>query len=390
MALLQTAVHQVRHGFYGWRIVGLMLGPRAAGVGVYVFGNTLFVIPLEQDLGISRTVSSLLFALGALTSGLAAPISGVFMDRFGPRIVLIASVLLSVAGYALFAIADNVLLVFIVFLGPISLTILNVAFNASSGLANNWFERQKATAFSVLQIGAGAGSFLILPLLAFSIEQWGWRAAALVAGAIVLALGLPAAWLAKDTPEEMGLLPDGAPPQGASTGAGAAASAPMTGMSATEALRTPSFWLLSAGVMLFGGGTIGVQVHFVPIMVWKGTTEVQAGLMLTVVALSSIPLVLLAGWAADRFDRLAVGAGLCLIVAVGILLMNLAPVGPALWVAALLFAGSMGIWPIAWAVVGQMFGRRAYSTIRGYLMAVQNGRANSRDVRHTGYQRPAL
>ncbi len=387
MASIPQAIRQARPGFYGWRIAGLLLGPRAAGVGIYVVGNTLFVIPLEQDLGISRTVSSLLFALSALVTGIATPFSGVFMDRIGPRKVLLVSVVVGAAGYALFGMAHNIVVVFLVFLGPISMTMLNIAFNASSGIINNWFDRHKATAFSVLQAGAGLGSFIIIPLLTFAIGRWDWRAAAFIAAGAIALLGLPAGLLARDTPEEMGLLPDGDEPTSPTpdwTAGGeafdgtvgqvprGAEDAPfvMTGMSAQEAFRTRSFWMLTAAVMLIGGGTIGIQVHFVPIMVWKGLSEGQAGIMLTGVGLSGMVMVMAMGWAADRFDRLAVGALVCVTAGLGVLVMDLAS-GSLLWLAVFLFAANMGIWPIAWAVVGQMFGRRAYSTIRGYIMAAE-------------------
>ncbi|MEX2599264.1 MAG: MFS transporter, partial [Dehalococcoidia bacterium] len=371
LQLLPRAVHQLRGGFHGWRILGLMLGPRAAGVGIYVFGNTLFILPLEESLGIPRTISSLLFALGILASGLASLVSGILIDRFGPRKVLLVSVITSSAGYVLFGLSTHIVILFIAFLGPISLTVLNVTFNSSSGIINNWFERYKATAFSVLQAGAGLGAFFIVPLLAFSIDQWDWRAGAMLAAAVIIVLGLPAYLFSRDTPEEMGLRPDGdrpirdTSPEHVSRGQGG-------GLTTREAIRTPSFWFLIASAIFFGGGAVGVQVHFVPIMVWKGVDEVQAGLMLTVMALAGMPLVLLAGWFADRIDRLIAGAGVCAAVGLGVLIINLSSPGWVLWLAVPLFATHMGIFAIAWAAVGEMFGRRAYSTIRGGIMAAQS------------------
>ena len=137
--------------FYGWKIVALMIGPRSAGNGVYILGNTLFVIPLEESLGLGRSVSSLMFALGGVIGGISAPVSGILMDRWGPRRVLIISVLIGCIGYFLLGLAPNILILFLIFLGPISLVMLNVAFNASSGIINNWFDRYKSTAFSLMQ-----------------------------------------------------------------------------------------------------------------------------------------------------------------------------------------------------------------------------------------------
>ena len=176
MAIFSSTIRRARSGFYGWRIVALMLGPRSVGNGVYVFGNTLFVIPLEESLGLSRSLSSLMFAIGGVIGGLSAPVSGMLMDRWGPRRVLIWSVLIGAAGYGLFAGSPNLMVAFIIFLGPISLVMLNIAFNASSGIINNWFNRYKSTAFALMQGGSGLGSLAIITALAFAIDAWGLEA----------------------------------------------------------------------------------------------------------------------------------------------------------------------------------------------------------------------
>ena len=369
MAIFSSTVRRARSGFYGWRIVALMLGPRSVGNGVYVFGNTLFVIPLEETLGLNRSLSSLMFAIGGVIGGLSAPVSGMLMDRWGPRRVLIWSVLIGAAGYGLFAGSPNLMVAFIIFLGPISLVMLNIAFNASSGIINNWFNRYKSTAFALMQGGSGLGSLAIITALAFAIDAWGWRQASLLAGAIILAVGLPTALATRDTPEEMGLHPDGeAPARSAAVPPGA-----LAGPSAGAALRTPSFWMMVATTTLFGGAMSALGIHFVPVMVWKGLTEVEGALMLTVWALGSVVTIAVVGALADRLGRFRVGGGACLFVGSGVLLLNVGGAGVGLWVAVILLSASSSLYPLMWSILGELFGRRAYSTIRGYVMAAQAG-----------------
>lgn len=360
-------IERARNGFHGWRIVALMLGPRSAGNGVYVFGNTLFVIPLEESLGLGRSVSSVMFAVGGVAAGLSAPISGMFMDRWGPRRVLIWSVLIGAAGYAAFAASPTAAIAFLVFVGPISLVMLNVAFNASSGIINNWFQRYKSTAFALMQGGSGLGSLGIIAGLAFAIDAWGWRPAALAAGGIVLAIGLPTALAARNTPEEMGLEPDGAPRAGLAARLAAASSDPASG----QALRTRSFWMMTAAAALFGSALSTMGIHFVPVMVWKGLTEVQGALMLTVWALGSVGTIVLVGALADRLGRFGVGSVACLFIGAGVLLTAVGGAGPTLWLAVVLLSGSSSLYPLMWSILGELFGRRSYSTIRGYMMAAQ-------------------
>ena len=363
MALRFSVGKQAR--FRGWHIVGLMFGPRAAGTGVYVLGGTIFVIPLEESLGLQRGVSSLLFAAGFMVTGIAAPASGALIDRYGPRIVLLASVLISAGGYLLFATSTNTVMVFVFYVGVISPVILNVAFNASAAFINNWFDRYKATSMSLQQIGAGLGAIVLLPLLALVIDIWDWRVAAIVAAGIVVALGLPAALFSRNTPEEVGLLPDGAP------ATASAAPSVMSGFSAKEALRTPTFWFITAGGLTFGAAQAGLQIHFVPVMVWKGLDQVEGALVLAVMAIASVPMVLVMRWLGDRLGRLTVAGITSVLIGAAVIILNLGGPTWTVWGAALLMAPNFGIYPLLWAAVGQAFGRRTFSTIRGMVMLIQ-------------------
>ena len=365
MAILSTALDRARAGFYGWRMLGLMLGPRAAGTGVFIVGSTLFIIPLEESLDIQRGVSSLLFALSGLVGGLTAPLSGALMDRYGPRRVLLVSVAVMALGYVGFAASPNIVVVFVVFLVPIGLTGLNVAFNASSGLVNNWFDRYKATAMSTMQVGSGLGVLALVPALALIIEAWDWRVAALAAAAAVLVLGFPATWASRDTPEEMGLLPDGAPaPEG-----GGPPAVHDRGLSARAAMRTPTFWLITGAAFCFGGASAGLGLHFVPIMAWKGIDPVTGALILTVSTAFGAPIALTAGRLADRFSPSRVAGIVALTAGAGVVMVNVAEQTWAIWAGALLVSANYGLYSLLWAAVGRAFGRRAYSTIRGSVMA---------------------
>lgn len=365
MAILSTTLDRARSSFYGWRMIGLMLGPRAAGTGIFVVGSTLFIIPLEESLGINRGVSSVLFALSGLVGGLSAPLSGALMDRYGPRKVLLVSVAVMALGYVGFALSPNIVVVFVVFLVPIGLTSLNVAFNGSSGLVNNWFDRLKATAMSTMQVGSGVGVLALVPALALIIEASGWRVAAFAAAGAVLLLGFPATWASRDTPEEMGLLPDGAPaPEG-----GSPPAAQDGGMSAQAAMRTPTFWLITGAAFCFGGATAGLGIHFVPIMDWKGIDPVSAALMLTVSTAFGAVIALAAGRLADRFSPSLVAAIVALMAGAGVLVINVVETAPAIWAGAVLVSASYSLYSLLWASVGRAFGRRAYSTIRGSVMA---------------------
>ena len=363
--------------FYGWKIVALMIGPRSAGNGVYILGNTLFVIPLEESLGLGRSVSSLMFALGGVIGGISAPVSGILMDRWGPRRVLIISVLIGCIGYFLLGLAPNILILFLIFLGPISLVMLNVAFNASSGIINNWFDRYKSTAFSLMQGGSGLGSLIIITVLAYSIDSWGWRTASGIAGLLVLAIGLPTAYASRNTPEELGLEPDGTNKSVSGSQELPIRKAKgylvvLEGMDSMQAMKTIRFWMLAISSTIFGGAIATLGIHFVPIMVWKGLTEVQGAMMLTFLALGSALTVIFVGTLADRYGRLLIASIACIFLGIAIFILRLGGTGISLWIAVAVLSASSCLYPLTWSIVGELFGRKSYSTIRGYMMAVQS------------------
>ena len=363
--------------FYGWKIVALMIGPRSAGNGVYILGNTLFVIPLEESLGLGRSVSSLMFALGGVIGGISAPVSGILMDRWGPRRVLIISVLIGCIGYFLLGLAPNILILFLIFLGPISLVMLNVAFNASSGIINNWFDRYKSTAFSLMQGGSGLGSLIIITVLAYSIDSWGWRTASGIAGLLVLAIGLPTAYASRNTPEELGLQPDGTNKSVPGSQELPIRKAKgylvvLEGMDSMQAMKTIRFWMLAISSTIFGGAIATLGIHFVPIMVWKGLTEVQGAMMLTFLALGSAFTVIFVGTLADRYGRLLIASIACIFLGIAIFILRLGGTGISLWIAVAVLSASSCLYPLTWSIVGELFGRKSYSTIRGYMMAVQS------------------
>ena len=143
-------------------------------------------------------------------------------------------------------------------------------------------------------------------------------------------------------------------------------------MNSKAALRTSTFWIMAASLTLFGGAIGALGIHFVPVMVWKGLTEVEGALMLTLWALSSVGTIVLVGWLADQLGRLRVGGAACLVIGGGVVLLNLGGSGVTLWIAVFLLSASSGLFPVMWSALGEVFGRSSYSTIRGYMMAAQS------------------
>ena len=95
----------------------------------------------------------------------------------------------------------------------------------------------------------------------------------------------------------------------------------------------------------------------------------QAGLLGTLAFLSA-PVIVLTGWLGDRTDKLKVSAVIIFIIALGIMLLNLGQTVTLMALSALLMAGTQGVYPLLWAVTGDVFGRRDFGTIRGSIEGI--------------------
>ena len=208
--------------FYGWIVLACLCCAGFARQGPAVATLSIFVEPLTREFGWSRTALSGAASLGGLLAAIAAPLIGPVLDRRGSRLVLCAAVLVNGVLLMLLSLTPSLLVFYLLF----CIARMNWAAPFELGLygaLNNWFVRRRAFASSTLSLAQAAG-LIAMPLVAqIAIVAEGWRAGWLAIGALTLLIGFLPIWLLLvRRPEDLGLLPDGAP---ALTGAGASALA---------------------------------------------------------------------------------------------------------------------------------------------------------------------
>lgn len=366
--MIEKIFTPLRGLFYGWRMVAVGCAMRMLGGGFHLYGFTVFFLPITNELGLSRAATSLVFSLARAEGAIEGPLAGYLIDRLGPRPMMLAGVLLSGLGYMLLAGVNSYYALLIVYLGVISLSFSAGFMHSPMVLANSWFIRRRALAMTLISASISIGGTTITPALAFSVQIWGWRQSAFLAGLGLILFGIPMALTAKRSPESMGLLPDGGP----SGGDDEASRTTERAQAATEfdlrqAMRTRAFWMIVLATTTRVAVYNAITVHFVPIMVWKGVSEGRAAAMLAFMALMSLPSHLLIGWIADsvRKPRLM---GLCMAVGAGAVTLLAYGDGEwSLWAFTLLFTVVEAIFPVGWATVGDFFGRKSFATIRGTM-----------------------
>ncbi|HZA57195.1 MAG TPA: MFS transporter [Candidatus Udaeobacter sp.] len=355
--------------FYGWRMVAACCALRVLGAGLHSFGFTVFFLPLSQDLNLNRTSTSLAFSLARAEGAIEGPIVGHLLDRYGPKPIMLAAALLMGVGYLLLSQVNSYATFLIVYLGVISLAHAGGFMHAPMVLINTWFIRYRARAITISSAAFGLGGVLVAPILSIIVQSWGWRWGAAIGGILFLMIGLPLSLTIRRSPESMDLLPDGDQPVTAEIGKDRSGYGTKSDGDVTvaEALRSFAFWgsVLAAGIR--NGSYHAISVHFVPLMVWKGLSQSEAALLLSVYAFLGMAATLILGWFADKSNKPLLTAFI-LFIAAGAMFLPI--VSNSLWSLCLFtifFAAVETTFPLGWAVVGDLFGRKHYAKIRGYM-----------------------
>jgi MFS family permease len=236
-------------------------------------------------------------------------------------------------------------------------------------VANNWFIRQRARAMTVVSAAVPIGGALISPLLAVGVASMGWRWAAFVSGCIFLLVCLPLSFQLKNSPETMGLFPDGdaAPVEGTASSSETTNKSARANFTGRQAMKTWVFWVLvlsmTARVTCYSAAT----VHFIPLMVWKGLSEGAAASLLGAFASANLVAHFILGSIADRMNKPKLLAACHFLPALSVAAL-LSDAGYwQLWFFTVVFILLDASFPIVWATVGDFFGRRHFATVRGSM-----------------------
>ena len=355
--------------FYGWRMVGASAAVRLLGAGLHSYGFTVFFLPLSQELNLSRTATSFAFSLSRAEGAIEGPIVGHLLDRYGPRPVMIVAVSLMGIGYLLLSQAQTYVMFLLVYTGLISLAHSGGFMHAPMTLTNSWFIRLRARAMTINSAAYGLGGVLIAPVLSLIVHAWGWRWGAAIAGMVFLLVGVPLCLTIRRTPESMGLLPDGNT-RVISSGNATSTNQDMSNeaeVTASQAIRSFAFWALVFGAGVRNASYHAISTHFIPLMIWKGMTQQQATLLLGSFAFLGFASTLLFGWLADTMNKPRLVSLILFAAGASILVLLFGNSITTLWLFTLIFTTVEATYPIAWAMVGDFFGRKHFAKIRGYM-----------------------
>ncbi len=359
--------------FYGWVVLFAVCCAGFARQGPAVATLSIYVEPMTSEFGWSRTAISGAVSLAGVLAALLAPLLGPLLDRHGARMMLTLAVLATGLAVASLAFTTSIFYFYVAFCiartcfaGPFDLGIY--------GAVNNWFLRHRAMATAISNVAMMTG-LVCLPLIAqMSIDRVGWRESWLVLGATVLLVGLLPVWLLVGRrPEDMGLEIDGGRGQLQRDAQGRPMQpVPEPTFSRSQAMRTPTFWLLNLFTFLVFPIQAGISLHQAPLLIERGIDAPTAAFVVAMFSLCSGISGLLFGFVVRRIGVKASLLLSALVLIASVFAMEALSNAAEAFLAAALFGFAIGgiftILPVAWA---DYFGRESYGAIRGIALSIQ-------------------
>lgn len=350
--------------FYGWKMATAAAGLQFLYSALLLQAYGAYVAVVSIELGWSKTVLSGGAAILSLEGALIGPVLGWMVDRMGPRIVVRSGVVLFSLGFLALSHIET--------LGGFYATMVLIAVGASlcsyfplSVALVHFFRRHRTRALSLMTFGIAAGG-IVLPLVGWAMQQYGWRDVALASAVAILILGWPLASMIRGDPAEVGETIDGMPlPESTDPSGEAAVQEPE--LTAAQALRTKAFWLLGVAHGLALLVVMAVSVHAISHMTeGLGYSLPQASFFITLMTLGQGAGILLGAVIGDRWDKRRIAAGCMLGHMTGLLMLTFA-MHPSMIIAfGVLHGVAWGVrGPLMQALRADYFGLRSIGMILG-------------------------
>ena len=356
-------------GFYGWRIVTLSSIALVMTAPGQTAAISVFIDPMVNDLGISRSLISTAYLVGTLGGALCMPLIGRLFDRHGARLTM--AFVGAGFGAMLFVLAATT--------GPAHLTLgfagVRMLGQGALGLAATtvtalWFVRRRGSVLGLVAAIGAAGISLAPVLLEPFISAHGWRTAWAIEGALVWAIVIPLAiWGFKDHPADLCQEADGA-----HRDTNRPAAVEEWGLTRKQALRTPFFWLISSGVAVSGALATAVAFHQISLLGERGLSTIQAAANFLPQTAASLVATLITGTLADRISTRLVTVGCMASLSAGLLAGTVVSPGwSAIGFGTLIGAAGGSIRTLEAATFPRFFGTQHLGSIRGLVTAIGVG-----------------
>lgn len=351
--------------FYGWLIVAVSAVGLFLGAPLVVFSFSVFFKPLALSFHASRSAVSFAFSLQNTVGALWIPASGMLIDRFGAkRVIIPTSLVYGLILISAWFVGSSIWQLYLFY------SVLGIALTSGPApvpygvVISHWFNRHRGLALGISMLGIGMGS-VVVPILAQRlITMFGWRVTYAVFGGAVLLLPVPivAALLLND-PAQRGLQPDGDEVARGSL----LSPQDKQGMTWHEIWHNPMFWMMICIFSLTGASVHGALLHMSAIFTDRGVSAERGALATSLVGAALIVGRLGSGYLLDRFFAPRVAILFYGATTLGLAMLWAGNSGtPALAASFLIGLGMGAEVETMGYMISRYFGLRAFGTAYGH------------------------
>ena len=340
------------------------------GAGVAVVG--VFLRPVTDELGWQVWEFTFGYSLAVVGGALSGIVAGQVLDRRGPRPLLLLGAVAAAACFAGLSLQSNLWVFWALYAvsGLIGWNLFSSL--VASATISKWFVARRGWALSIGSIGVSLAGIVAPISVTYLVDTWDWRVGYIAIAIFILVAMTPVAFVMRRTPEDHGLLPDGARSPSefmARIRAAGGAVSEQRSMTRGEAMRTSGFWLLIAGLCLNYTALSAVLAHAIPFATDAGFSRAVAASALGVNGIGNLASKPLWGYGLQRFDARRLAAFAYSVSSVGVALLiyagatgNATLLFPALFLYGFGFGGTIPVSEFLWA---RYFGREHLGAIRG-------------------------
>jgi MFS family permease len=343
-------------------LVAALATSETTSYGVLAYAFAVFLVPMQQELGWSRTALTGAYSAAIIVSGVAAIPVGRWLDRHGARALMTAGSAAAALLVLAWAQVSDLTVFYAIWVG-IGLTMAAVLYEPAFAVIATWFgDAERRRALLTLTVIAGFASAIYVPLAGWLAQVHGWRNALIVLAALLVLLGvLPNATLPARRPDH--LERPAHDPATLPAGPGGPAGVPLR-----QALGDQALWWLAGSLVAATLATSTVSVHLVAYLRDQHYSPGFAATWTGLIGAMSVTGRILVTVLGRRWALAAATAAIFALqaVAVAILLVMPGSVGVVAFV--VLFGLGVGLISLVRAaLVAEFYGVAAYASINGVL-----------------------
>ncbi|WFF72705.1 MFS transporter [Proteiniclasticum sp. QWL-01] len=353
--------------FYGWFIIGASFLIMAIGFGSVYNASSIFIQPVCQDLGFTRSQFNLTMTIRAVVSVVVSLLAGKIFRRFPIMRVMKTAAVILILSFFTYSLADSLSMFYLISVA-VSIAQTLVTIIPLSIIISNWFDQGRGAALGLAFMGSGVGGMVLSSLTGIWIQMYGWRAAYQILTVLMVIFLIPSVFLVlRLHPRELGLNPHGVTREGAER----FRTSEQEGITLRQAMRSASFWGINLASVLLVVAVNGLMLNVAPHLTDIGYSITFSANMVALIMGSLAMGKFILG---KLFDRLGLKPAILIascanIIALAGLIYAEKYIGLAVTV---LFAGvGCAYSTITYSVLTlELYGKKDYRAILGFITAI--------------------